>query len=230
MVPIVLALATSAATLIGGALPLYTRIQRLQQRYLVAFAGGAMVAIALFDLIPKMQAHNAVALLLGFFSIYLLEQVVVIHTCVEVECETHSLGWPALIGITAESLIDGMAIAVGFQAQAGLGLLIALAVFAHEVPRGLTTVLVMRSAGYNRLRTWLALLLDAGFAPVGVLLAGLAPASAFEPLLGFTAGVFLYVGASDLIPEAHRQLNPGVVAATLAGGGLIATLGGLLGG
>lgn len=61
MVPIVLALATSAATLVGGALPLYTRIQRLQQRYLVAVAGGAMVAIALFDLIPEMEAHNAVA-------------------------------------------------------------------------------------------------------------------------------------------------------------------------
>lgn len=230
MVPIILALATSTATLFGGSLPLYTRLQRIQQRYLVAFAGGAMVAIALFDLIPEMEVHNAAALLLGFFPIYLLEQAVVIHTCAEVDCDVHALGWPALIGIAAESLLDGVAIAVGFQAEPGLALLIALAVFAHEVPRGLTTTLVMRRAGYGRFHTWLALFVDAGFAPLGVLFAELVPAAAFEPLLGFTAGVFLYIGASDLIPEAHRQLNPGVVAATLAGGGLIPALAILLGG
>jgi len=66
MTPLLYALTTSAATLVGGALPMYTRLRLVEQRYLVAFAGGAMVAIALFDLIPEMQAHNAVALLLVF--------------------------------------------------------------------------------------------------------------------------------------------------------------------
>ncbi|HLF28025.1 MAG TPA: ZIP family metal transporter [Anaerolineae bacterium] len=208
---------------------MYTRLRLIEQRYLVAFAGGAMVAIALFDLIPEMETHNAVALLLGFFSIYLLEKLVMIHACQEAECETHAMGWPALIGIAAESLIDGLAIAVGYRVAPALGLLIALAVFAHEVPRGLTTTVIMQQAGYGRSRTWAALLVDAGFAPLGVLLSGLVPSSAFEPLIGFTAGVFLYVGASDLLPEAHRRFNLRVVMATLAGGGLIPALGSLLG-
>ncbi len=229
MIPMLYALATSAATLVGGVLPMYTRLRLIEQRYLVAFAGGTMVAIALFDLIPEMETHNAVALLLGFFSIYLIEKLVMIHTCQEEECETHTMGWPALIGIAAESLIDGVAIAVGFRVAPALGLLIALAVFAHEVPRGLTTTVIMQQAGYSRSRTWAALLVDAGFAPLGVLLAGLIPLSAFEPLIGFTAGVFLYVGASDLLPEAHRRFNLRVVLATLAGGGLIPVLGSLLG-
>lgn len=228
MIPLLYALVTSTATLAGGALPMYTRLRLVEQRYMVAFAGGAMVAIALFDLIPEMEAHNAVALLVGFFAIYLLEKLVMIHACGEAECETHIMGWPALIGIAAKSLIDGLAIAVGFRASPVLGSLIALAVFAHEIPRGLATTAIMQKAGYSRPRVWAALLVDAGFAPLGVLLSSLIPPSAFEPLIGFTAGVFLYVGASDLLPEAHRRFNLRVVLATVAGGGLIPALSRLL--
>lgn len=229
MIPMLYALATSIATLSGGILPLYTRLRLFEQRYLVAFAGGSMVAIALFDLIPEMQTHNAWALLLGFFSIYLLEKLVLIHACHEAECEAHVVGWGALIGIAIESLIDGLAIAVGFRAEPALGLLIALAVFAHEVPRGIATTVIMRQAGFKPNRVWLALLIDAGFAPLGVLLSGWISASAIEPLIGFTAGVFLYVGASDLLPEAHKRFNRFVVLATLAGAALIPTLGAMLG-
>lgn len=228
MIPLLYALATSAATLAGGVLPMYTRLRLVEQRYLVAFAGGAMVAIALYDLIPQMTAHNAVALLLGFFSIYLLEKLVMIHACREMECETHGMGWPALIGIATESLIDGLAIAVGFRVAPALGLLIALAVFVHEVPRGLTTTVIMQQAGYGQPGIWAALLVDAGFAPLGVGLSGWLPEVAFEPLIGFTAGVFLYVGASDLLPEAHRRFNLRVVLATATGAGLIPALGILL--
>lgn len=228
MIPLVYALATSAATLVGGALPMYTRLRLVEQRYMIAFAGGAMVAIALFDLIPEMQAHNAAALLLGFFVIYLLEKLVMIHACGEEECDTHVMGWTALIGIAAESLIDGVAIAVGFRVAPALGMLIALAVFTHEAPRGLATAVIMKAAGHGPIKVWAALLVDAGFAPLGVLLSGLIPAWAIEPLIGFTAGVFLYVGASDLLPEAHKRFNLRVVLATLVGGGLIPALGALL--
>ena len=208
---------------------MYTRLPQVEQRYMVAFAGGAMVAIALFDLIPAMDSHNAVALLAGFFIVYLLEKIVMLHSCGETECVAHSIGWSALIGIAAESLIDGVAIAVGFRATPALGLLIALAVFVHEVPRGLTTTVKMQEAGYSRISVWATLAVDAGFAPLGVLLAGFTPASAFEWLIGFTAGVFLYVGASDLLPDAHRRFNLRVVISTLTGGGLIPLLGILLG-
>jgi zinc transporter ZupT len=213
-IPLAYSLVTALATLFGGGLPLYTRLQRIEGRYLIAFAGGAMIAIALFDLILEMQTHNAVALVAGFFLIYVLEKLVMIHTCHEAECDTHTMGWPALIGIAAESLIDGVAIAVGFRSAPALGLLIAVAVFAHEVPRGFTTTAIMRQAGYGRAKVWTALLVDAGFAPLGVLLSIWVPATALEPLIGFTAGVFLYVGASDLIPEAHRRFNSGVVLST----------------
>lgn len=229
MIPLLYALITSIGTLTGGMLPMYTHLRLIEQRYMVAFAGGTMVAIALFDLIAEMQSHNAAALLTGFFVVYLLEKLVMLHSCGETECEAHTIGWSALIGIAAESLIDGVAIAVGFRAAPALGLLIALTVFIHEVPRGLTTTIIMQEAGYSRLKTWGVLAVDAGFAPLGVLLAGLIPSSSIEWSIGFTAGVFLYVGASDLLPDAHRRFNLRVVITTLAGGGLIPLLGILFG-
>lgn len=224
MIPFLYALITSAATIVGGILPMYTRFKLIEQRYLVGFAGGATVAIALFDLIPEMKTHNAFALLLGFFSIYLLEKVILVHSCVEEECETHVIGGTALIGIAAESLMDGLAIATGFRVNPGLGFLIALAVFIHEIPRGITTSIIMRQAGYNQAKIWGALAIDAGFAPLGVLISGLVPASAFDPLIGFTAGIFLYIGASDLLPEAHRRFNIRVVFSTMLGAVAIPTL------
>jgi zinc transporter ZupT len=228
IVPLLYALLTSAATLLGGALPLYTYLRRLEQRYLIGFAGGAMVTIALFDLIPEMRAHNSLALGAGFFGLYLIEKLVLIHACGEDECETHTVGWGAMIGIGAESLIDGVAIAVGFAVEPVLGILIAATVFIHEVPRGFATAVIVQGAGYGVSATWVALLVDALFTPLGVLLAGIFPSAWFDPLVGFTAGVFLYVGASDLLPEAHRRFNSKVVLSTLLGAGLVPGLAWLL--
>ena len=133
--------------------------------------------------------------------------------------------------VTSIATITGgfLPLATRLKSIPTLGLFIALAIFVHEVPRGFATVTIMRQAGYGRARIWLALLVDAGFAPLGVLLTTLIPTSAVEPLIGFTAGVFLYVGASDLLPEAHRRFNLRVVLATLAGAGLLPVLGIVLG-
>lgn len=228
MIPFLYALATSAGTIVGGVLPVYTRIKLIEQRYLVGFAGGTTVAIALFDLIPQMKAHNAIALLLGFFTIYLLEKVILVHTCIEKDCETHVVGGTALIGIAAESLMDGLAIAAGFRVNPTLGFMIALVVFIHEIPRGITTSIIMKQADYNQAKIWGALAIDAGFAPLGVLLSGFVPASAFDLVIGFTAGIFLYIGASDLLPEAHRRFNIRVIFSTLLGAVTIPALATLL--
>lgn len=217
MIPFLYALVTSAGTIVGGVFALHTRIRLIEQRYMVGFAGGTTVAIALFNFIPEMKAHNAFALLLGFFVIYLLEKVILIHSCVEEDCETHTIGSTALIGIAAESLLDGLAIATGFRVDPTLGFMIALAVFIHEIPRGITTAIIMKQSGYSQVKIWGALAIDAGFTPLGVLLSGVVPASWFDPLIGFTAGVFLYIGASDLLPEAHRRFNLRVVFSTLLG-------------
>jgi zinc transporter ZupT len=226
---LVYAFVTSVATFIGGLAPLVTGLRHVERRYSIAFAAGAMVAIALFDLIPEMQMHNGLALGAGFFGLYLLERVVAIHTLDSLEGQTHVVGWPAIIGIALESLIDGAAIAVSYAADPALGLLVAAAVFIHEMPRGLATTAIMRGAGYGIPTTLAVLAIDAGFAPLGALLGNAVPVAWLDPLLGVAAGMFLYVGAGDLLPEANRHPGWRVMLATLTGA-LVIWLGSLLSG
>jgi ZIP family zinc transporter len=203
---------------------------QVERRYLVAFAGGAFVAIALFDLIPEVQSQNAAALLTGFFLVYLIEKLFAIHAFRSTESKRTDMGWASLFGVALESLIDGIAIAIGFRFTPAIGILVALTVLIHEIPRGFLTSVIAQRAGYSFRKRWAALLIDAGFAPLGVLLSGVFPTTVMDPLAGFTAGMFLYIGACDFLPNSHQQLTARVVIATLSGATVITFLSLLIGG
>ncbi|HEA47205.1 MAG TPA: hypothetical protein ENH97_02205 [bacterium] len=222
---LIYALITSVATIVGGLLPLQARFKRLDSRYLVGFAAGAMISIAFFEMMPEIMPANLAALGLGFFSIYIIEKFIMIHTCGEAECESHTIGGAALIGIAMESLVDGIAIAVGYRISPALGIGIAMAVLIHELPRGFATTVIMKNANY-RLRTiFIALAIDAGFTPLGALSSGLFSEGLFKNIIAFAAGTFLYVGASDLLPEAHKRFNIKVVFSVILGVALVLILG-----
>ncbi|MEK9164904.1 MAG: ZIP family metal transporter [Chloroflexota bacterium] len=224
MIAILYTLVTSAATVVGGLLPYHPTIRRIELRYLIAFSSGLMISIVFFEMLPELNwrgaTTNVVALALGFFVVYVLEKMVMIHACGEEECDEHihSLGWPAMIGVGIESLIDGAAIVASYSVAPGLGLAVAAAVFAHELPRGFATTVVMKNAGYGRRGVAVALAIDAGFAPLGALAASFLGTPGILPnLLAFAAGTFLYIGAGDLLPEAHKKFNMRVVAMVIAG-------------
>jgi ZIP family zinc transporter len=116
--------------------------------------------------------------------------------------------------------MDGFAIGLGFQADVEVGLIVAVAVIAHDFSDGMNTVTIMLHAG-NSLRSSLAMLLIDAVAPVLGAISTLfivAPQWVLAYLLPFFAGGFLYLGASDLLPEAHEH-NPPLVSllSTLAG-------------
>ncbi len=228
MAALTFSLISALAAILGGLLPMYTRLRDLGSRYLLGFAAGVMLAVAFLEILPEMVGQAAegsfVALAVGFFSLYLVEKLILIHSCPEGECEIHThIGWVSLIGIAAESLLDGIAIAIGFSVDAALGLTIALAVIIHEVPRGFATAVIMKGAGYGQRKVWAALGLDSLATPLGagLLLLGLFPPAWYPFLLAFAAGTFIYVGASDLLPEAHRRFNIRVVASVLLGVAII---------
>lgn len=217
-------LITSVATFLGGLLPFTKTFKRIDIRYLIGFAAGAMISIALLDLLPESGVQYPIAIAAGFFLVYIVEKLTLIHACGEHECEVHPTGWPALIGIATESLADGLAIAVGYSINPGLGIAIAFAVLVHEIPRGFSTTIIMKSAYKSNKATISALAIDAFFTPIGVLIAPLFPETWFPILLAFTAGTFLYVGASDLLPEAHKRFNIYVVLSVVLGALVIALI------
>lgn len=221
MAAIFYACLTSLATVLGGVLPNVAGLRRVQARYLVAFAAGTMIGIAFFDMLPEVAAAGAgmVGVAVGFFTIYLVEKFVLLHACSEPdgECEAHSLGWPAMIGVAAESLTDGIAIAIGYALAPALGATIAVAVVAHELPRGFSTTVIMQHAGRGSPAVAAALLVDAGFTPLGAAFGLLVPPAYLGAALAFAAGAFLYVGAADLLPQAHQRFNSKIVMAVMAG-------------
>ena len=233
--PLLLSLAAFGATFAGGLLAVRMR-NRLGA--LSAFAAGVLIAVPLFDLLPEAIAiattlGTPIRTVLyftagGFLFLYILERYVSVHrVCENGVCRNlrHPKGGVyGAIELSAHSLMDGFAIGLAFRFDTRAGILVAIAVLAHDFSDGLNTVTVMLGSG-NSLRSSLGMLVLDATAPVLGVLASLVikPSEKILVLiLAFFAGSFLYLGAGDLLPEAHEQNPPlQTVAASLAGFALI---------
>ena len=204
--------------ILSGAFALREAKLRIESRYVIAFGAGVLLAVTFFEILPEVNFKTDGAwVAAGFVTFYLLEKIVMLHACGEDECEAHHIGPSAVLGMALDNVVDGVSIAVGYLINPFLGLVITLAVVMHEIPQGLTSAVIMREANWPRPRILLVLGGAGALYPIGVLLAGLLPESFLPLALAFIAGDFLYIGASDLLPEAHRRFNTAVIACVLAG-------------
>lgn len=214
------AAAAFAATMLGGAVAL-----RLRDRLhlILGFSAGAVVAVAFFDLLPEAielsAPHHPVATVTalvaaGFLLYLLLDRLLLLgHAHAEGGHEhaghahgVHARGTLRAGSLSVHSLLDGIGMGLAFQVSPAVGVVVALAVLAHDFSDGINTVnVVVRHGGDHRsaLR-WL--LLDAAAPVVGVLATLLFAASeaSLGLLMAIFAGFFLYIGAADLIPESHH--------------------------
>lgn len=227
------ALIASISSVVGGLLPIYTGIKHIRTNYLIGFAAGVLISTAVFEMLPEAVSQSNIGfvnpLALGFFSLYLLEKSVMIHACKERECDLHTAGWVGMIGLGLESILDGIAIAVGYITEPALGLIIAFAVAVHELPVGFSTSVIMMRSGFNRRNTLTALLATSFLTVVGALIAGFFPQEYFGTVLAFTVGTFIYIGASDLLPHAHDRIDWIVVVSVISGAAIVPIFKALLG-
>src|SRR5258708_22797092 len=208
--PILLALVTLVSTGLGG-----TAAIRLRDRLhlLLGFSSGAVLAVALFDILPEVFAfdHGASYMpvtALGFLAFFGLERYTAMHRARE---HPHSsgaheaeLGAISAAGLAFHSFLDGVAIRVGFQTSVEVGLLIAFGIIAHDFSDGLNTVTVVLAHGNSRKDAVFWLIVDMAAPVLGAastLMFNL-NAELLPLLLAFFPGSFLYIGASDLFPEA----------------------------
>ena len=161
-----------------------------------------------------MRPDNALIFIFaGFLLFYLLESVMVIHSGAEIHYTRnnnphHSRGKVMFTGLFLHSLIDGVIIGIGFEIKPELGLLASIGVILHELPEGVTTFSIL----LNTLKKKTALYMSIAVAlatPIGAV-ASLAffnglPESYIGLLLALAGGSFLYIAASDLIPETHEE-------------------------
>jgi len=184
-----------ASDLLSGWFALGVRADKIQPRYVIAFASGVLLAVTFFEILPQANLKSdALFLGLGFITFYVLEKLVMIHACGESECETHEIGPVAVLGMALDNVVDGAGITVGYIIDPLLGLAITIAVVFHEIPQGMASALIMREAKFQ------------------------------EKMLAFIAGDFIYIGAGDLLPEAHRRFNLKVILSVIAGMAFVLTL------
>jgi zinc transporter ZupT len=223
---IVLSFVTFLATLAGG----YVAARnRSKFGVIAAFSAGVLIAVPLFQLLPAslilansqhIDVPNVLYMTgLGFVFLYMLERLLSVKKIRQDgkwKYIRHSTGGIYGAGeLALHSFVDGFAIGVGFHYDAHIGAVIALAVIFHDFPDGMNTVTVMLKAGNSLKSSMRMLLLDAVTPVLGAI------ASIFITqldqylvyLLAFFAGGFLYLGASDLLPEAHDETSPRVAFA-----------------
>src|SRR5205809_5988676 len=226
--PALYALSAFVMTLAGGAFAF--RYQRYLL-YIMAFSSGMVIGVAFLDLLPEVADaafHQGlqmralmVTVICGFVGIFLLEKLTIIHGEKQHDSpgHQHHVGLVGALGLSFHSFLDGLAIGVGFKAGSEIGVVVLLAVVAHDFADGLNTVTFMLATRNSRWRTAVLLVVDAVAPVLGALTAGvlnIAP-RVVGYQLAFFAGFLLYLGASDLLPQVHTRPRRVLIVSTLAG-------------
>jgi len=231
----VTAFAVSAAAFISAFLGGFLALRAVSYvGMIIAIGAGIRIGAAFFDLIPEAvgllggnldQAMLATAI--GFLAFYVVEKLTTVHVGHEGAAELdhgdaahRHVGVIGASGMSIHSFLDGVALATGLVVGGGLGLVIAVVVVIHRFSDGISVVSLLMASRTPRRQAyrWVAIV---ALAPVLGVLLGLVvtiPDQTLGVLLAVFAGFFLYVGAAELLPEAHRSdRSRWVVVGTLGG-------------
>jgi zinc and cadmium transporter len=201
--------------LLGGVLLLVReQVRGKLVPWLVSYAVGTLLGVALLDVIPEALESLKPApvfgtLLGGILAFFILEKIVLWHHCHDDHCAEHAVAAPLiLIGHAVHNFIDGTVIAAATYVSIPLGVTTALAVAAHEIPQEVGDFAILLHAGYSRMRALWLNVLSGSSATIGVLVAAVA-IDRLPHLLPYflpvAAASFLYIAMSDLIPSLHHN-------------------------
>jgi zinc transporter ZupT len=217
MLPVILSAATFFSTLSGGLTALKNK-DRLHR--ILGYTAGVLIGVVAFDLLPEIfnslqTLHKSatgpmVALVVGFLLFHIIEKTILLHHSQEEEYIVHhhpQVGVASALALSGHSFLDGVGIGLGFQVNNTVGIAVAIAVIAHDFSDGLNTVTLMLMNKNNRRKAFMLLLLDAIAPVLGVITTLFIHVSDAGLLLylGFFAGFLLYIGASEILPEAHSK-------------------------
>ncbi|MCS7095629.1 MAG: ZIP family metal transporter [Candidatus Bathyarchaeota archaeon] len=184
---------------------------------LVGFASGTLLGGAFLHLLPEALSSGGDAtstflyVISGIVVFFILEKFFYWRHCHEKNCPTHAFVYLNLFGDGIHNFIDGMVIAATFMTSIELGLVTTLAVVFHEIPQEIGDFGILVYGGLERRRAMLYNFISAITAILGALttyfLAYLQSLGVI--LVPFAAGGFIYIAATDLIPELHKKAQTG---------------------
>ena len=214
--PIIISIATFFSTLLGG---LFALKFRDKLHLILGFSAGAVIGVAFFDLIPEAidlsskfyNVHTITSVVaLGFVLYMALDRFIIDHGHKTEDSEEHHDHHRGILGagsLSIHSFLDGLAIGLAFQVSVAVGAIVAIAVLVHDFSDGINTVgLILKNKG-DKKRAFKWLLVDALAPVIGVIstLFFTLPESILGLILALFSGFFLYIGASDLLPESHHS-------------------------
>jgi len=180
---------------------------------LIGFSAGALIGGAFLHILPEaLQESSSQAvfhyLILGIILFFLMERYFYWRHCHEGACDIHAFTYLNLIGDGLHNFIDGMVIAASFIVSVKLGVITTLAVIFHEIPQELGDFGVLVYGGFSKQKALLYNFISALAAMVGAItgyfISGVAGGFS-NFILPLTAGGFIYIATSDLIPEIHKE-------------------------
>ena len=192
---------------------------------MIALSAGFMVSVALLDLAPEaVTRHGAsagVLILAGFLLVHFTQHTLVphFHFGEEIHEVTRAVSMSALAGMVMHTLVDGVAIASGFEVRASLGLIVFIAILLHKFPEGLAISSIFLASGASRVKAMLAGA-SLGVATIAGALLTAVSADLARYGIALAAGVSLYVAASNLIPEFQSKRDWRLQGSFFAGCGL----------
>jgi len=227
---IIFSLLTFFSTLVGG---LFAVRFKNKMHGIMAFAAGVLLGVVSFDVIPEIielikendfKAIDAMmALVVGFLVFHILEKTILIHCGHEHDYAEHKhpkVGILSALALISHSFMDGIGIGLGFQINSVTGILVAIAVISHDFTDGMNTVTMMLSHNNSTNKSKKFLILDSLAPVLGAVSTLFFTVSSYFLMiyLGFFAGFLLYIGASDILPEAHSEKSSfGLISLTVLG-------------
>jgi zinc transporter ZupT len=218
MLVILLSLTTFISTTLGGVFALKNK-DKLHR--ILGFTAGVLLGVVAFDLMPEIinltnETHTdptfpMIGLVVGFLLFHIVEKLTIIHSAHEGEYEQGhkhpTVGLVSALALSAHSFFDGIGIGLAFQVNTTVGIAVAIAVIAHDFSDGLNTVTLMLAHKNTTKKAIGLLILDATTPLLGAASTLFFHLSDKDLLLylGFFAGFLLYIGASDILPEAHAK-------------------------
>lgn len=231
LVGALLGITAAGANVLGGSLVAHREWSRRYLNYFIALGAGFMLATALLEMIPeslKLRHDSGTGLLSdtnsvflwvlgGYFLVHFFEHTIAPHFHFGEETHHHEVSHShastaALLGLGIHTFFDGVAIASGLLVSTWLGGVIFVAIFLHKLPEGFTVASLMLASGKSRRAAFISAVILGATTLLGMIFMFLVRGTV-DYALPLSAGVTLYVAASDLIPEANRE--PGVGMALL---------------
>jgi ZIP family zinc transporter len=214
---IIFAISAFISTLLGGLAGLKYKDKL---HLILGFTAGVLLAVVAFDVLPEIikltnklnidPIRPMVSLVIGFLLFHILEKLLLIHHAQEENYGEHkhpTVGILSALALSGHSFLDGVGIGLGFQVSPTIGILISIAVISHDFSDGLNTVILALINKNTVKRAFLLLLVDSIAPVLGAISTYFftLPSNFLVLYLGFFAGFLLYIGASEILPEAHSK-------------------------